>query len=76
MRASIHDAGDMDVVIISKAKARVSISSNGKDDEVSLHMFPIKTELSGFHVLTSVYLLVQMFPNETEHLGFNVFTSV
>ncbi|KAJ4702783.1 Vacuolar protein sorting-associated protein 54 chloroplastic [Melia azedarach] len=36
MRASIHDAGDMDVVIISKAKARVSISSNGKDDEVIL----------------------------------------
>lgn len=34
MRAAIHDAGDADVVILSKAKARASISTNGKDDEV------------------------------------------
>ncbi|KAH9795933.1 vacuolar protein sorting-associated protein 54 [Citrus sinensis] len=33
MRAAIHDAGDTDVAIISKAKARASISLNGKDDE-------------------------------------------
>ncbi|KAK8618221.1 hypothetical protein V6N13_132221 [Hibiscus sabdariffa] len=31
MRASIHDAGDKDAVILLKAKARVSISLNGDD---------------------------------------------
>lgn len=36
MRASIHDAGGMDVAILSKAKAKASIPTNGKDDEVSL----------------------------------------
>ncbi|KAH9795936.1 vacuolar protein sorting-associated protein 54 [Citrus sinensis] len=36
MRAAIHDAGDTDVAIISKAKARASISLNGKDDEVTV----------------------------------------
>lgn len=36
MRASIHDSGDMDAVILSKAKARASIPANGKDDEVKL----------------------------------------
>lgn len=35
MRASIHDVGDTDVVILSKAKARASIPTNGKDIEVS-----------------------------------------
>ncbi|OMO73818.1 Vps54-like protein [Corchorus olitorius] len=36
MRASIHDAGDKDAVILLKAKARASISVNGKDVEVML----------------------------------------
>lgn len=35
MRASIHDAGDTDTIIISKAKARASILMNGEDGEVS-----------------------------------------
>ncbi|KAG2689589.1 hypothetical protein I3843_09G145100 [Carya illinoinensis] len=33
MRASIHDAGDSDVVILSQVKARASIPTNGKDDD-------------------------------------------
>lgn len=36
MRAAIHDAGDTDVVILSKAKARASISTNGKDEQGKL----------------------------------------
>ncbi|KAK6284955.1 hypothetical protein POUND7_003907 [Theobroma cacao] len=36
MRASIHDTGDADAVILLKAKARASISLNGKDVEVKL----------------------------------------
>ncbi|XP_021298421.1 vacuolar protein sorting-associated protein 54, chloroplastic isoform X2 [Herrania umbratica] len=36
IRASIHDAGDADAVILLKAKARASISLNGKDVEVKL----------------------------------------
>ncbi|XP_065847801.1 vacuolar protein sorting-associated protein 54, chloroplastic isoform X2 [Euphorbia lathyris] len=36
MRAAIHDAGDIDVVILSRAKAKASIPSNGIDDEVKL----------------------------------------
>lgn len=36
MRAAIHDAGDTDAAIILKAKARASISLNGKDDEVTV----------------------------------------
>ncbi|KAL5566766.1 hypothetical protein UlMin_029930 [Ulmus minor] len=36
MRASIHDTGDTDVVILSKAKATTSIHANGKDGEVRL----------------------------------------
>ncbi|KAG6696452.1 hypothetical protein I3842_09G149600 [Carya illinoinensis] len=36
MRASIHDAGDSDVVILSQVKARASIPTNGKDDDVKL----------------------------------------
>ncbi|EXC21740.1 Vacuolar protein sorting-associated protein 54 [Morus notabilis] len=36
MRASIHDAGNTDVGILSKAKARASIPANGKDAEVKL----------------------------------------
>ncbi|XP_044479435.1 vacuolar protein sorting-associated protein 54, chloroplastic-like isoform X2 [Mangifera indica] len=36
MHAAIDDTGDTDVAILSKAKARVSTSSNGKDDEVTL----------------------------------------
>ncbi|XWS18010.1 hypothetical protein CRYUN_Cryun32bG0005500 [Craigia yunnanensis] len=36
MRASIHDAGDKDAFTLLKAKARASISLNGKDVEVKL----------------------------------------
>lgn len=55
MRAAIHDAGDTDVAIISKAKARASISLNGKDDEVSSsEMFQIESQLLGFHVFKSI----------------------
>ncbi|XP_059667466.1 vacuolar protein sorting-associated protein 54, chloroplastic isoform X2 [Cornus florida] len=36
MRASIHDAGNMDAVILSKAKSRANIPTNGEDDEVKL----------------------------------------
>ncbi|XP_022721290.1 vacuolar protein sorting-associated protein 54, chloroplastic-like isoform X2 [Durio zibethinus] len=36
MRTSIHNAGDKDAVILLKAKARASISLNGKDVEVKL----------------------------------------
>ncbi|KAM5561832.1 hypothetical protein ABKV19_022429 [Rosa sericea] len=36
MRASIHDAGDTDAIIVSKAKARASILMNGEDGEVKL----------------------------------------
>ncbi|XP_062162661.1 vacuolar protein sorting-associated protein 54, chloroplastic isoform X3 [Alnus glutinosa] len=33
MRASIHDAGGSDVVILSQVKARASVPINGKDDD-------------------------------------------
>jgi len=36
MRASIHGAGDKDLLFLSKAKARDSIYMNGIDEEVSL----------------------------------------
>lgn len=36
MHAAIDNSGDIDVAILSKAKARASISSNGKVDEVCL----------------------------------------
>ncbi|PKI49869.1 vacuolar protein sorting-associated protein 54, chloroplastic [Punica granatum] len=36
MRASLHDVGDVDVIILSKAKARPSIGMNGAEDEVKL----------------------------------------
>ncbi|XVF75042.1 hypothetical protein PTKIN_Ptkin13bG0157400 [Pterospermum kingtungense] len=36
MRASIHDAGDKDAVILLKAKARASVSLNGNNVEVKL----------------------------------------
>ncbi|TQD88707.1 hypothetical protein C1H46_025718 [Malus baccata] len=36
MRASIHDAGDTDVIIISRAKARASSLMNGEDGEAKL----------------------------------------
>ncbi|WCJ24438.1 Vacuolar protein sorting-associated protein 54 chloroplastic [Euphorbia peplus] len=36
VRAAIHDAGDTDVVILSRAKAKASISSNGRNDDVKL----------------------------------------
>ncbi|XP_039023431.1 vacuolar protein sorting-associated protein 54, chloroplastic-like isoform X2 [Hibiscus syriacus] len=36
MRASIHDAGDKDAVILLKAKARASVSLNGEDASVKL----------------------------------------
>ncbi|KAG4957144.1 hypothetical protein JHK85_043524 [Glycine max] len=33
IRASLHDAAEKDVIILSKAKARASLPMNGKDDE-------------------------------------------
>lgn len=36
MRASIHDAGDMDITILTNAKSRASNPTNGKEDEVSM----------------------------------------
>ncbi|XP_027339653.1 vacuolar protein sorting-associated protein 54, chloroplastic isoform X2 [Abrus precatorius] len=36
IRASLHDAAETDVIILSKAKARASLPMNGKDDEVKL----------------------------------------
>ena len=39
MRASIHDAGEKDFGILSEAKARASISANGKDAAVSFLYF-------------------------------------
>lgn len=39
MRASIHDKGDKDSVILLKAKSRASVSLNGEDVGVSLIMF-------------------------------------
>ncbi|XP_057430174.1 vacuolar protein sorting-associated protein 54, chloroplastic [Lotus japonicus] len=36
IRASLHDATETDVIILSKAKARASLPMNGKDDEVKL----------------------------------------
>ncbi|KAL2971218.1 hypothetical protein AAZX31_15G182900 [Glycine max] len=36
IRASLHDAAEKDVIILSKAKARASLPMNGKDDEVKL----------------------------------------
>ncbi|XP_028088799.1 vacuolar protein sorting-associated protein 54, chloroplastic-like isoform X2 [Camellia sinensis] len=36
MRTSIHDAGNIDAVILSKAKARESLPTNGRDDEIKL----------------------------------------
>lgn len=36
MRTSIHDAGNIDAVILSKAKARENLPTNGRDDEVSM----------------------------------------
>ncbi|CAI0393656.1 unnamed protein product [Linum tenue] len=36
LRASIHDAGDTDVIILSKAKSLASSPTNGKVDEVKL----------------------------------------
>ncbi|KAK7838672.1 vacuolar protein sorting-associated protein 54 [Quercus suber] len=36
MRAAIQDAGNSDVVILSQVKARASIPTNGKDDDVNL----------------------------------------
>jgi hypothetical protein len=32
IRASLHDAAESDVIILSKAKARASLPMNGKDD--------------------------------------------
>lgn len=36
MRASIRDAGDMDITILTNAKTRASNPTNGKEDEVKL----------------------------------------
>ncbi|XP_030513778.2 vacuolar protein sorting-associated protein 54, chloroplastic isoform X2 [Rhodamnia argentea] len=37
MRTSVHDVGDMDVIILSKVKARASISVNGAEDEIKFN---------------------------------------
>lgn len=39
MRASLHDAGDLDAVIISQAKERAFDPSNGRLGDVSLAIF-------------------------------------
>ena len=49
MRASIHDAGNMDAVILSNAKAGASIMTNGKDEDVSMFL-PLMLNLCGFTV--------------------------
>ncbi|XP_056694553.1 vacuolar protein sorting-associated protein 54, chloroplastic [Spinacia oleracea] len=36
MRASLHDAGDLDAIIVSTAKERASVPSNGRLDDVKL----------------------------------------
>lgn len=46
IRASIHDATERDVVILSKAKARASLPMNGIDDEVRLLAFILYEILS------------------------------
>lgn len=38
IRASLNDAAEKDVIILSKAKARASLPMNGKDDEVRLYL--------------------------------------
>ncbi|KAF5196374.1 Vacuolar protein sorting-associated protein 54 protein, partial [Thalictrum thalictroides] len=45
MRASIHDAKDVDLVILSRLKARPANVANGKEDEVKLD----EDETSSFH---------------------------
>ncbi|XP_057975949.1 vacuolar protein sorting-associated protein 54, chloroplastic [Malania oleifera] len=44
MRASLHDAEDLDVIILSNAKTRATTPANGNDDEVNLD----KEETSNF----------------------------
>ncbi|KAF7803897.1 vacuolar protein sorting-associated protein 54, chloroplastic isoform X1 [Senna tora] len=44
IRASIHDAAERDVIILSKSKARASLPMNGTDDEVKLD----EEEMSNF----------------------------
>lgn len=39
MRASLHDSGDLDNVIVSRAKERSSVPSNGRLDDVSMAFF-------------------------------------
>jgi hypothetical protein len=55
MRASIHGAGDKDLLFLSKAKARDSIYMNGIDEEVSLilliHFLLLKKNMWFFWVL-------------------------
>lgn len=55
MRASIHDAGDTDVIIISRAQARASILMNGEDGEVSSIAFAYLVPLKG--VFSSLVLV-------------------
>lgn len=56
MRASIHDVGDTDVVILSEAKARASILTNGKDIEVSCFF------LFNFKYIALFPVFVSFFP--------------
>lgn len=39
LRASLHDAGNLDVVIVSRAKERASVPNNGILDDVSMMLF-------------------------------------
>lgn len=46
MRASLHDAGDLDAIIVSTAKERASVPSNGRLDDVSITLFFLDFHLS------------------------------
>ncbi|KAI3800624.1 hypothetical protein L1987_28717 [Smallanthus sonchifolius] len=45
LRVSINDAGDKDMIILSKAKARIASPGNGEDNEVYLQ----QEDISSFH---------------------------
>lgn len=61
MRASIHDAGDTDAIIISRAKARASILMNGEDGEVSSITYTYSLCLKFVYLWFSVSVKIQLF---------------
>lgn len=61
MRASIHDAGDTDAIIISRAKARASILMNGEDGEVSSITYAYSLCLKVVYLWFSVRVKIQLF---------------